>query len=193
MLRGKRLLVAGAGAVLAVALVAGAAFAQSTPTPSPGQSGQAKTSYGQYFLDQLASALNISRDQLNAAAKTAADNTIDKQQQDGKITADQATAAKQRVDQGNGFGNWLGFGRGGVGGSAPGGRGFAFGGGAYFDGVAKALGMTTADLQTQLKGWQDHRRSGDREGRLGRHGQGRRHHRRERPTRPASQGWQADR
>ncbi|MHB1005559.1 MAG: hypothetical protein ACYC3S_07910 [Chloroflexota bacterium] len=148
MLRGKKFLVAGAGALLAVALVAGAAFAQTTPTPVAGQSGQTKTSYGQYFLDQLASALNISRDQLNAAAKKAADNTIDKQQQDGRITADQATAAKQRVGQGNGFDNWFGMGRGRF---ENGGRGFMMGEGAYFDGVAKALGMTNADLQTQLR------------------------------------------
>ncbi|MCL5108660.1 MAG: hypothetical protein M1401_07325 [Chloroflexi bacterium] len=146
----KKLLIAGAGALLLALLVAGAAFAQTAPTPSP--TAQAQTNYGQYFLDRLAAALGVTRDQLNAAGQTAANDTIDKQQQDGKLTADQASQAKQRVAQNGGFPQALGLGgRGGERGDFGKGHEGFLGGGAYQEGVAKALGLTTAELQTQLK------------------------------------------
>lgn len=146
----RRLVLATAGALLLVLLVAGAALAQAAPTPTANQNG---TSYGQYFLDRLAAALGVTRDQLNAAGKKAAGETIDKQAQDGRLTADQATQRKQNLEQ-NGTDGWFGFGkgfdgRGGFEGKGP--RGGFPVGNAYTQGVAKALGLSVEELPAQLK------------------------------------------
>jgi hypothetical protein len=144
----RRWFVAGAGALLLVLLAAGAALAQPAPTP---QARENPTNYGQYFLDQLAKTLNINRDQLNAAIKTAGSQTIDKEVADGRLTADQATQQKQRLEQGNG--TWPGIG----GGFVPRGpgkldaRGSFVPGNGYAEGIAKALGLTTDELNAQLK------------------------------------------
>jgi hypothetical protein len=155
VLANKRVLLAGVGAVVLLGLLGGAVFAQATPTPAPAQSQQGQpnqTSYGQYFLDHLAAALGIQRSQLDAASQTAADQTIDKAQQDGQITQAQADQLKQRVAQNpNGA---LGLG-----------RGFGLGGGkvaglvrvsqqTYLQGVAQALNLSVGDLQTQLQSGQ---------------------------------------
>mgnify|MGYP005851172689 CR=1 FL=1 len=147
----RKLLLAGTSALLLVMLVAGAALAQSAPTPMPNQSS---ANYGQYFLDRLANALGITRDQLNAAGKQAASESIDKQVQDGRITAEQAAQRKQNLDQADGFGGWFGFGkgfggRGGHEGLAP--RGGFLGGNAHVEGVAKALNLSVEDLTAQLR------------------------------------------
>jgi polyhydroxyalkanoate synthesis regulator phasin len=147
MLGRRKVLVAGVGALLMVALVAGAVFAQ-TPTPQA-KSGQGQTSYGQYYLDRLAAALGISRDALTTAAKKAGDETIAKAQEDGKLTAEQANQLKQRVEQNGGLPNGFGF-------PLPGkvavrGMAFSVSTETYQAGVAQALGMSVADLQTQLK------------------------------------------
>ncbi len=154
MLANRRLLLAGVSAVLLLGLLGGAVFAQATPTSTPAparnqQGQQNQTNYGQYFVDHLASTLGISPSQLDAASKTAADQTIDKAQQDGKITQAQADQLKQRVAQSpNGA---LGLG-----------QGFSRGGGkiagmvrvseqTYLQGVAQALNMSVSDLRSQLQ------------------------------------------
>mgnify|MGYP005847379053 CR=1 FL=1 len=143
----RKLLVAGIGALVMVALVVGAVFAQTAPPQA--QPSQGQTNYGQYFLDRLASALGISRDQLNEAAKKAGDETIDKAQQDGRITADQANRLKQQLEQNDGFPRGFGF-------PLPGkvvvrGVAFTVSTETYQAGVAQALGMSVADLQAELK------------------------------------------
>ena len=143
----KRLVVAGSGVLLAVVLVAGSALAAPSPqTPS----GQGQTNYRQVFIDKLAALLGTTSDKLTSAAKQAANDTVDQAQKDGALTADQATNAHNRINSGNGsnFFSGPGFmqGRGG-----RGMQGWFFGGQAEMDAIAKALGMTTADLQTQLK------------------------------------------
>ncbi len=144
----RKWIVAAVGASLLALLVAGAALAQPAPTPEANQNG---ASYGQYFLDQLAKALNINRDQLNAAIKTAGAQTVDKEAQDGRLTADQVSQLKQKIEQGNGL--FPGFGRGfdfrGPGKVAP--RGAFLGGNGYTEGVAKALGLSTDELRTELR------------------------------------------
>ena len=143
----RKLLIAGVGALLLVALIVGAVFAQATPPQA--EPGQGRANYGQYFLDRLASALGISRDQLNAAAKQASGETVDKAQADGKLTAEQANQQKQRAEQNGGFPNGFGFGLPG----RPDQKGVAFtvSTETYQAGVAQALGLSVADLQAQLK------------------------------------------
>ncbi len=93
----RKLLLAGTGVALLVALVVGSAFAQ-TPTP---QAGGGLTSYRDFFLDRLASILNVSRDQLSAAAKQAGQETVDKAVQDGKLPAEKADRLRERLEQGD--------------------------------------------------------------------------------------------
>ncbi|MHB1132928.1 MAG: hypothetical protein ACYC4L_11125 [Chloroflexota bacterium] len=152
MWRGKRLLAAGIVAALLALAAVGAAFAQATPTP-PAGAEQARTSYGQVFLDKLAAALGISRDELNAAAKTAAGQTVDQAQQDGKLTPERADRLRERIEQGNGFSPWWvpGNGLGRLERSVDALRARFIGGQAYLEGVAQALNTTVDDLKTQLR------------------------------------------
>ena len=139
----KTLIALGLAGVVAVAAIAGTAFAQ-TPTPTPNQN---KTNYQNVFMDKLAAALGKSRDELNAAFTQARNGTVDQEVTDGKLTQAQADAIKAR--QGNApFG---GFGaKGGDRGEMRGG-GFFMGGADVQDAIAKALVMTTADMKTQLQ------------------------------------------
>ncbi len=117
-------------------------------------------------LADLAQSKNVSQDTVKQAIVAAEKAQVDQLQQAGRITADQATQMKQRIDQNAAnldltkpFGR--GFGPGGFGmpgapnsqgqrGQMPGGPGM-MGGTAMLDAAAKALGMTTADVQTQLQ------------------------------------------
>ncbi len=130
------------GAVAALAVV-GTAMAQ-TPTPAP---NQAKTNYQSIFMDKLAAALNISRDQLNSALTNARNATVDQAVTDGKLTQQQADKIKANPNVGPGLGFEFGF-RGGERGH----KGTFFMGGAnVWNAIAQTLGMTPQDLTTQLK------------------------------------------
>ncbi|MBI3731868.1 MAG: PDZ domain-containing protein [Chloroflexi bacterium] len=78
------------------------------------------------YLQALAQHLGVSVDKLTQAEKDTAKDMVDQAVKDGRLTADQATAAKQRIDQATGacgFGRFEPHGFGGFGG--PGGfRGF---------------------------------------------------------------------
>jgi hypothetical protein len=100
-LKGKVAAMLGAVAVGA-AIVGGVALAQ-TPTPTPGQGQTQQQSLGNYFLDQLAKSLNISRSQLDSALKSAGNATVDEALRQGKLTQDQANRMHDRINQGNGF------------------------------------------------------------------------------------------
>lgn len=137
MARGMRLLVALTGAVTLTAFLLGTAFAQTAPVPGSG------APYGQAFLDRLAAALGIDRARLDAAARQAGNEVIDQALKDGAVTQAQAERMRQRVAQGA----WP---------MHPGflgrhGHGFFHGGrGPELDAAASALGMTRADLVTEL-------------------------------------------
>lgn len=146
----KILVIAGLVGAVAAAAVVGTALAQ---TPSPTQTpNQAKTNYGNVFLDQLAKALNITRDQLNSAITTARNATVDQAVQDGRLTQDQANQIKSR--QGNapfGFGFNFGFhGREWGHKAGPGMMGFRMSG-DVLNAVAGVLKMTPQDLTNQLR------------------------------------------
>jgi len=99
------------------------------------------------FLNDVAKRLNVTPEQLKAAIKGATDARIDQAVKDGKITKEQADALKQRAAQGGlpFFGPGPGFGhRGGFDGP-----GFGHHGGV-FDAAANYLGLTEAELRTQL-------------------------------------------
>ena len=159
----KRKLVAGA-AGLAVLAGSGGAYAAgqsgSAPTKSPGADRAAEQ---KAFLDDVAKRLNVTRDQLDAALKGAAEARIDAAVTAGKLTKEQGEAAKQRLAAGApllpGLGGGPGFGGGprGGGGPRPVGPGFGgpgFGMGLSFEsaeGAAKYLGITTKQLHEQIR------------------------------------------
>ena len=96
----KRKLVAGA-AGLAVLAGSGGAYAAgqsgSAPTKQPGADSAAEQ---KAFLDDVAKRLNVTRDQLDAALKGAAEARIDAAVAAGKLTKEQGEAAKQRLARG---------------------------------------------------------------------------------------------
>ncbi len=152
----KRKLVAGAAGLAVLAGTGGAyAATQSGSTaqrPDPAAEQKA-------FLDDLASRLNVPRDKLDAAIKGAVEARIDAAVKDGRLTQAQADAAKKRIESANGLPPLLGLGGGpglrGIG-PGPGGPPHALPGGhfgplAAFDSAAKYLGLTTDQLEQQLR------------------------------------------
>ena len=88
-----------------------------TPTPAAPAAPSTNTSCDQ-FMQALAQHLNVSVDKLTQAGKDAAKDLIDQAVKDGRLTPDQATQAKQRIDQAQGacaFGKFGGFEHGGFG------------------------------------------------------------------------------
>ena len=96
----KRKLAVGA-AGLAVLAGSGGAYAaaagtpQVTPKPAADHAAEQKA-----FLDDVAKRLNVTRDQLDAAVKGAAEARIDAAVKDGKLTQEQGEAAKKRLANG---------------------------------------------------------------------------------------------
>jgi hypothetical protein len=144
-------------ALVSAPVVVGVVSAQTAPAAT----AQA-TNYATVFLGKLASALGVSADKLTAGLKTAGDATIDEALKNQDITKAQADRLRQEVASGHyvflghGLGGGRGPGMGGPGGNrGMGDRGPGFGGGqAVFDAAAKALGLSSADLQTQLRSGQ---------------------------------------
>jgi hypothetical protein len=104
------------------------------------------------FLDKLAAALNIQRPALDSAITTAGNDTLDEAVQQGTLTQEQADAIKPRIQSGDV-------------GPLFGGRGHGHGPGrsvrelfgvrqAMIDAAAKALGLTTDELRTQMRSGQ---------------------------------------
>ncbi|MEN3282189.1 MAG: hypothetical protein V7607_3329 [Solirubrobacteraceae bacterium] len=142
----KRAIAIGA-AVLAVAGGSGVAIAATNGASSPND-----------FLDSVAKHLGISRQKLDDATKAAAIDQVDARLAAGKITKDQADQLKKRIQSGDvpplggiGGGPGLGFGTGGPGGG-PGGPGALLkaGVGDSLAAAAKYLGLSEADLRSQL-------------------------------------------
>ena len=153
----KRKLVAGA-AGLAVLAGSGGAYAAGQSGPATNKSpGAGHAAAQKAFLDDVAKRLNVTRDQLDAALKGAAEARIDAAVAAGKLTKEQGEAAKKRLAAGAPLLPGLGGGPRGGGGPGHGGRGFGgprFGLGLSFksaEGAAKYLGITTAQLHEQLR------------------------------------------
>lgn len=144
--------------VLAGVLLGGTVFAQGSATPStnsnestgtPGTTGTSSSSStfkpGQDFLSHLTGNLHVTSDQLQSAIKSAADQTIDDAVNAGKLSADQASKLKAKIDsaQGLGFLNRLA--------NRVGISNALHPRVAVFNAVAKALNMQPADLKTELQ------------------------------------------
>jgi hypothetical protein len=158
MFSARRRLVAGAAGV-AVLAGAGGAYAATQQGGSSGSKPD-RSAEQKAFLDDLANRLHVSTDDLNAAIKGAAADRIDAAVAAGRLTKAQGDALKQRLQNSSGGLPFLGLrGRGGPGG--PGGPGpgpgpgpglrFGFGPGKSLDAAAKFLGLTDAQLRTQLR------------------------------------------
>ncbi|HUZ01571.1 MAG TPA: hypothetical protein VMU89_14580, partial [Thermomicrobiaceae bacterium] len=138
---------------LAGALFTGTAFAASnSATPTTGststQSTQStQTSRFQQFENNLAQNLGISIDQLTSALKKTSDQSVDAAVSAGKITSSQGTTLKQQIDSGQ-VNPLVGLGP--VGGPMGAPRGGMMGPDAST--IASTLGITTAQLQTELSG-----------------------------------------
>jgi len=153
----KRKLVAGA-AGLAVLAGSGGAYAAGQSGPVTSKSpGAGRAAAQKAFLDDVAKRLNVTRDELDAALKGAAEARIDAAVAAGKLTKEQGEAAKQRLAAGVPLLPGLGGGPRGGGGLGHGGPGFGgprFGLGLSLksaEGAAKYLGITTAQLHEQLR------------------------------------------
>lgn len=151
-----RLMLAAGGTLVAGILalgVAGTAFADSgTPTTDAASTAHSGTSHrAEDFLSKLAQNLGISTDQLQTGLKTTEKQYVDQAQQSGKLSADQASTLKQKIDQSNGvspLGRVLGrFARD---------HGQAHGHGQVVrhqvgEAIADTLGMTPAQLKSELQ------------------------------------------
>jgi hypothetical protein len=100
------------------------------------------------FLNNVAKRLNVTPAALKAALKGANEDRIDAAVAAGKITKEQGEAMKARDAQG-GVPFFGGGHRGGR--FGPHGGGFGHGGPASLDTAAKYLGLTEAELRTQLE------------------------------------------
>ncbi|MBI3965228.1 MAG: hypothetical protein HY329_06305 [Chloroflexi bacterium] len=157
MLHVKKLALGAVAAVLLTAVALGAsAYAQTPPPTSPGPAG-GPGAYAQVFQQKLAALLGISPQTLQGHVKQAQLQTVDQMVADGRLTAEQATQARQRIES---RGGQLPFfaGRGGPGG--PGGRGGHHGPGQHgprggagvmLPAIAQRLGVTEQELKTQLR------------------------------------------
>src|SRR3954469_9189470 len=149
----RKLAVAAAG--LAVLPGGGGAYAAGTSSPpSAAAKPAAHPPEPKAFLDDVAKRLNVTRDQLDAAIKGAAEARIDAAVTAGKLTKEQGDEAKKRLDSG-GLpllgGPGLGGGpRGGGPGFGHGGPGHVFGG-FGLDAAAGYLRLSEDALRTQLQ------------------------------------------
>ena len=113
------------------------------------------TTRSQAIITDAAGQLNIDPTKLTGALQKAIDDQIDAAVKAGKLTPDQGAALKTRVDSGQ-VPLVGGLGAGGLGHGKFGPRGFGFGFGhdvlgAAADAVATYLGITPAELRTELE------------------------------------------
>jgi polyhydroxyalkanoate synthesis regulator phasin len=153
----KRKLVAGAAGLAVLAGSGGAYAAGQSGTPAIKHQPADRAAEQKAFLDDVAKRLSVTRDQLDAALKGAAEARIDAAVAAGKLTKEQGDAAKQRLASGAPLLPGLGPIIGGRGPKAPGGHGFGPGRGGHrlgFGGAAGAadyLGISEAQLREQLR------------------------------------------
>jgi len=149
----KRVIIAG-GTFAAIVIgamavaVAGAQTGSSTATPSasdaPGGTTE-KDTLRQYFLNDLATRLGVSVDVLKGDIKESEKAVVDKALADGKISQEEADAAKTRIDAGEGIPFHFGFGDGPHHGFVR----FAYN---LVEETAKVLGIDESDVATSVRG-----------------------------------------
>jgi hypothetical protein len=150
-------------ALVSAPLTANAVFAQSTGTTS---TAAKVMDYSKVFVQKLAGTLGVDQTKLEAAMKTAGNATVDDALSKQEITKAQADAMKARVQAGEY--NFFSRGPGGKDGRGPDGGGsrdggrdggrnggpngdHMTGGPALMDATAKALGLTSEELRTQVQ------------------------------------------
>jgi polyhydroxyalkanoate synthesis regulator phasin len=144
--RRKLLIGAGVGALVVVVASLGAAGAiAASKVFSPGEESKA-------VIDDAAAQLGIPPSELSEALEQALENRIDEAVDEGRLTDEQATRLKKRLDEsgypllfgGMGAGpRWHGFGFGH--------RGPFIGHFAIFDAAASYLGMTEVELREAMR------------------------------------------
>ena len=147
-------------ALVSVPLVANTVFAQTTGTTS---AAAKMMDYSKVFVQKLAATLGVNQAKLEAALKTAGNATVDEALSKQEITKAQADAMKARVQAGeydffsdgrDGF-DGRGGNRDGGRDNGPDGRGAPggdrIGGPELMDATAKALGLSSEELRTQVK------------------------------------------
>jgi hypothetical protein len=146
----KRKLVVGATGLAVLAGSGGAYAATQSSTPSPTTTtAAARVDLGaeqKAFLDDVAKRLNVTRDQLDAAIKGAAEARVDAAVAAGKLTTEQGEALKKRLANG-----LPALGAGPLHGPPGGMRGHHMGLGFRLDAAADYLGLTDAELHEQLR------------------------------------------
>jgi hypothetical protein len=150
-------------ALVSAPLTANAVFAQSTGTTS---TAAKVMDYSKVFVQKLAGTLGVDQAKLEAAMKTAGNATVDDALSKQEITKAQADAMKARVQAGDY--NFFSRGPGGFDGRGPGGGnrdggpnggpngrgapgGDHIGGPELMDATAKALGISSEELRTQVQ------------------------------------------
>jgi len=128
--------IAAVVAILGVAVVGTAAYAQNGDANWP-------FDFGQRFKEALAGVLGISVDEYDAAVDQAQSQVLDEAVTEGWLTEDQATQMQERMDQGFGTRGWdKGF-------MEP--RGFGHGGSSILSVAADELDMSVQDLMSELQ------------------------------------------
>jgi hypothetical protein len=147
----------GAVAVAGIAVVVSGA-ATGTPllaaSPSPSPSPGSGTNYCSRFTGHLASNLGKSQSQVQKAISDAVSQTIDDAVKNGDLTQSQANSIKARIGSNTNAAQCAGGLKGLPGAiGRPGGFGPGFGRARFneLNEVAKALGITTAQLQQDLQ------------------------------------------
>lgn len=143
MNRKRLIMIAASLAVVAVLAVGGFAtvFAAGTPTTT---NATTHSTRAQTFLDRLASNLGITTDKLQQGLKATANQYVDQALSKGKITQQQADAAKQKIANSNGLSPFTHFFEH---------RDWAKDRmrAASWNDIAKALNMTPQDLRSQIQ------------------------------------------
>jgi len=149
-------LTAVAGVSAAVVAVVVTSAATGTPllaaSPSPSPSAGSGTNYCSRFTGHLASNLGKSQSEVQKAISDALNQTIDDAVKNGDLTQSQANSIKAKLSSNTSAGQCAGGLR-TIPGIARGGFGPFFGGARFneMNEVAKALGLTTAQLQQDLQ------------------------------------------
>jgi hypothetical protein len=134
-------------ALVSAPLATNAVFAQSATQVTQ------MIGYSKVFVQKLAAALGVDQAKLEAALKTAGNATVDEALKNQEITKTQASALKARVQAGEFAAlnrDRGGRGPGQMGGRGPGRMGGP-GGAALMDATAKALGLSSEALRTQVQ------------------------------------------
>jgi uncharacterized protein YidB (DUF937 family) len=139
-------------AVVVTGAATGTPLLAASPSPSPSPSGS--TNYCSKFTGHVATNLGKSQSQVQKAISDALNQTIDDAVKNGDLTQNQANAIKSRIGSNTNGAQCVGGIKAIPGLGRPGGFGRLPGGGGRFnelDEIARALGISTAQLQQDLQ------------------------------------------